>query len=165
MTIEITSIETYEMQWDQWPAGVRRLTYLAETMGWSVRVGFSRGDLEPGKTRDTIGVWLNGYGHRAAAFWERDPESDTVSGYAWKATTTAIWQGGRRPGAPCFPYANHSDFKEWVEARGAMAPDFRNRHAVRALPLQDVPLAPIQGCELPPAMRTVKVSRKSEEAS
>jgi len=170
--IEISSIETYNQGWDQWPLGVRQMIAMAEVHGWAVRTGFSRGEV-PGRKRDTwamrdmIGVWVDGYGHRAVAWWERNPDSDTVSGYSWKAAGTAIWPGGRpSPGTPAFPYANVADFKEWLTMRGVMAADFMNRHIVRECPLQDVPLPPIQGCELPPAMRKpAKVGRKSAEAS
>lgn len=169
--IVIDSCTTYAQGWDQWPLGVRQMIAMAETHGWSVRTGFSRGEI-PGRKRNTmamrdmIGVWIQGYGHRAAAWWERNPEADTDAGYAWKASGTAIWPGGRPTmDTPCFPYANVADFKEWLTMRGTMAADFLNRHIVRDQPLQNVPLAPIQGCALPPHMITTKTNRKSTEAS
>lgn len=45
---------------------VERYAGHARAAGWAVRIGFSRAG-----GRDTIGLWLDGYGHRGAVFWAR----------------------------------------------------------------------------------------------
>jgi hypothetical protein len=150
--IEISSTETYAQGWDQWPLGVRQLVAYAERYGWSVRTGFSRGQI-PGQktdswvTRDMIGVWLDGYGHRAVAWWERNPDArftakkldtgikagEIPSGLKWTSSATAIWQHGRRPGAPCYPYANLTEIREWLEVCGMVDAGFWDRARERVL--------------------------------
>lgn len=131
---EITSVQTYEAGWDQWPTGPRTLAAHAQKHGWAVRVGFSRGPV-PGraagswKTADLIGVWVDGYGCRAVAWWIREPLSNTVSAQEWGADCTAIWTA---PGAP-FPYANTTEFREWLSVQGAVLPAFWSTARERVL--------------------------------
>jgi hypothetical protein len=134
----ITNLETTSAWDEKWyPSGPRSLAALARTHGWDVRMGFSRGYV-PGaregtyELRDTIGVWMDGYGRRAAAFWERNPDAqfsarkletgveygEIPSGMTCKASHTTIYvQGGG-----VFSYASLSDLKEWITARGEVRP-------------------------------------------
>lgn len=131
---------------DTWPAweecwysgGPRSLAKLARGSGWEARMGFSRGYV-PGlakdswEIRDMIGVYLNGYGRRAAAFWERNPDAEfsqkkldsgTIkpgeipSGMAWSSSGTWIGLGN----GMVWTYANLTDLKEWVLVNGAVLP-------------------------------------------
>src|SRR3954470_17110617 len=70
-----TSRDTYA-SWDEawYPRGPRMFLKLARDNGWDGRMGFSRGHVPAGKDkheiRDMIGVYVDGYGRRGAAFWE-----------------------------------------------------------------------------------------------
>ena len=135
----ITSIETYKTWEEAWyPAGPRALAKAARAAGWEARVGFSRGYVPGSKAgswdvRDIIGVWLDGFGRRAAAFWERNPEAEfsakkqesgTIkdgeipSGMKWSSSGGLIMLGK----GMAFPYANLSDLEEWVKLQGAVLP-------------------------------------------
>jgi hypothetical protein len=137
----ISSNETYE-SWDEawYPSGPRSLAKAAREAGWEARIGFSRGYV-PGQSkdswevRDIIGVWLNGYGRRAVATWERNPEAEfsakkleagnikpgeIPSGMAWSSSGTAIMVAKGRS----WPYANLTDLKEWVALHGAVLPSW-----------------------------------------
>lgn len=138
---EITSIQTYE-SWDEawYPSGPRGFAKAARAAGWEARIGFSRGPV-PGQaadtweTRDIIGVWVNGYGKRAVATWERNPNAEfsakkleagnikpgeIPSGMAWSSSGTAI----RLAGGMSWGYANLTDLKEWVALKGAVLPSW-----------------------------------------
>jgi hypothetical protein len=138
--ITITSEQTYE-SWDEawFPSGPRSLAKLARDAGWEVRIGFSRGPVAGQKAdtweiRDLIGVWVNGYGKRAVALWERNPEAefsarslekgvkpgDIPSGMKWATAGTAIMLGKGRS----WPYANLTDLKEWIAVHGAVLPSW-----------------------------------------
>lgn len=136
----ITSIETCESWEEAWyPSGPRGLANAARDAGWEARIGFSRGYVPGAKAdtyevRDIIGVWFNGYGKRAVATWERNPEAEfsarkleagvkpgeIPSGMQWSTSGTAIMVGKGRS----WPYANLTDLKEWVELRGAVLPSW-----------------------------------------
>lgn len=119
---EITSAQTYQAGWDQWPPGARGIIASAERAGWAVRTGFSRGSV-PGRAQDTyktgdlVGVWVDGYGRRGVAWWKRDPEGAN----AWTVDATAIWAA---PGAIPFPYANLTEFRAWLVWQGDAPPSF-----------------------------------------
>lgn len=134
----ITSHETYESWEEEWyPSSPRTLAKAARAAGWEVRIGFSRGYV-PGQAkdsweiRDIIGVWMNGYGRRAVATWERNPEAEfsakkldagvkpgeIPSGMQWSTSGTAIMLGG----GMSWPYANLTDLKEWIQLKGAVLP-------------------------------------------
>jgi hypothetical protein len=137
----ITSHETYESWEEAWfPSGPRSLAKAARAAGWEARIGFSRGYV-PGQKADTwdlrdiIGVWVNGYGRRAVATWERNPEAEfsakkleagnikageIPSGMAWSTSGTGIYTG---PGQ-AWPYANLTDLKEWIALKGAVLPSW-----------------------------------------
>jgi hypothetical protein len=136
----ITSTQT-STSWDEkwYPSGPRALASLARETGWDVRMSFSRGYVPGAKEevfhlRDIIGVWVDGHGRRAGAFWERNPEAqfsarkldagvkdgEVPSGMAWSTAGTLIYMGKSR----AFPYANLTDFKEWVSLRGKVLPSW-----------------------------------------
>jgi hypothetical protein len=136
--IIITSEQTYE-SWDEawYPIGPRRLAALARENGWEARIGFSRGPVPAQKAdtweyRDIIGVWLNGYGKRAVATWERNPDAEfsakkldagvkpgeIPSGMKWATSGTAIHMGKGRS----WPYANVTELEEWIKLHGAVLP-------------------------------------------
>lgn len=127
MRYGITSIESYEQGWCWWPKSVLAMSDYAESYGWDVRIGFSRGEI-PGRkmdaveVQDTIGIWINGYGKRAVALWKRRPESETDSAYQWTTDGSIIWADGR-PGV-AFSYANHTDLKHWLSKAGAVGEDW-----------------------------------------
>lgn len=112
--------------WDCWPPAILALRKVAIEAGWDVRVGFSRGYV-PGRAGgtlelvDMLGVWVDGFGMRGGAFWERKPDSETASGYAWKADSTIIRASPLLAG---FPYANHTEFRVWLKAQGRCAPSW-----------------------------------------
>ena len=116
---EITSTQTYEDGWDQWPTGPRSLAEFARKHGWMARIGFSRGSV-PGRaegtwqTADIIGVWMDGFGRRGVAYWSRRPDSETASAQQWSVDATAIWETLGMP----FPYANLTEIKHWISAHG-----------------------------------------------
>jgi hypothetical protein len=134
----ITSIETYETWEEAWyPSGPRGFAKAARAAGWEARIGFSRGYVPGAKAdtwevRDVIGVHVNGFGRRAVALWERNPEAEfsakkleagvkageIPSGMAWSSSGTGIHLGGGRS----WPYANLTDLKEWVALQGAVLP-------------------------------------------
>lgn len=139
--IVINSQQTYE-SWDEawYPSGPRTLAKLAREHGWEVRIGFSRGPV-PGQKADTweyrdiIGVWLDGYGKRAVATWERNPDaefsqrkldagniksSEIPSGMQWSTTGVAIRMARGRS----WPYANLTDIKEWIALHGDVLPSW-----------------------------------------
>ena len=130
----ITSLETYGA-WDEawYPRGPRLFAKLARDSGWDCRVGFSRGYVPVGKDRhelrDMIGVYVNGYGRRAAAFWERNPDAEfsqkkldtgnikpgeIPSGMQWSTSGTRI----RMTEAWSWTYANLNDMEAWIKAHG-----------------------------------------------
>lgn len=134
----ITSMETWQ-SWDEdwYPRGPRTFLARARAQGWDARMGFSRGSVEGAKQdtweiRDMIGVWVNGYGYRAGAFWERNPEAEfsarkldagvtpgeIPSGMQWKNSGTMIMQGKGRS----FPYANITQFTAWIDLHGEVPP-------------------------------------------
>lgn len=134
----ITSLETWP-DWDEawYPSGPRGLAKLARDNGWEARIGFSRGYV-PGQakdswdSRDMIGVWLDGYGKRAVAMWERNPEAEfsakkldagvkdgeIPSGMKWSTSGTAIIMAK----GMSWTYANVTDLKEWLAVHGAVLP-------------------------------------------
>jgi hypothetical protein len=136
----ITSVQTWNT-WDEgwYPTGPRSFAKRARAAGWEARIGFARGYV-PGaradvlELRDTIGVWVDGYGHRAVALWERNPEAefsarklesgvkpgDIPSGMHWATAGTMIFIG---QGA-CFPYANLTELEEWILLRAAVLPSW-----------------------------------------
>lgn len=138
----ITSLESYAQGWDEawYPSGPRNFAKRARAAGWDVRIGFSRGSIPGAKedtweTRDIIGVWLNGYGKRAGAFWERNPDAEfsarkleagnikpgeVPSGMQWSSTGGLIMIGPKT----AFPYANLTEMDEWVSLRGAVLPSW-----------------------------------------
>lgn len=138
----ITSQETYE-NWDEawYPSGPRSLARAARAAGWEARIGFSRGYV-PGQAedswnvRDIIGVWVNGYGKRAVALWERNPEAEfsakkleagvrpgeIPSGMAWSSTGTGIMLPAAM--GMSWPYANLTDLKEWIALKGNVLPSW-----------------------------------------
>lgn len=137
----ITSRETYRT-WDYawYPSGPRGFLRRAEAAGWDVRMGFSRGYIPGAKAdtwdmRDMIGVWVNGYGRRAAAFWSRNPDAEfsarkleagnikpgeIPSGMTWKASGTTIRISERES----WTYASLADLDEWVALHGAVLPSW-----------------------------------------
>jgi len=137
----ITSLESYAMGWDEswYPLGPRSFAKRARAAGWEVRIGFSRGKV-PGQaadsweTRDMIGVWLNGFGRRAVALWERNPYAEfsarkleagikpgeVPSGMAWSSKGGQIMLGQGR----AFPYANLADMDEWVAVQARVLPSW-----------------------------------------
>jgi hypothetical protein len=144
--ITITNRETYESWDEEWyPSGPRTLAALARSAGWEVRIGFSRGPVAGQKadtweTRDIIGVWMDGYGKRAVALWERNPDAEFTakkleagvkpgelpSGMKWSTSGTAI----RMTKAWSWPYANLTDLKEWLALHGDVLPSWYE--AIRA---------------------------------
>jgi hypothetical protein len=145
--IVITSQETYESWDEEWyPSGPRGLLKFARENGWEARIGFSRGPV-PGQAadsweiRDIIGVYLSGYGKRAVATWERNPEAEFTakkleagvkpgeipSGMKWSSSGTAI----RMTKAWSWPYANLTDLKEWLALHGDVLPSWYEAIATR----------------------------------
>lgn len=135
----ITSIETWETWEEAWfPSSPRSFAKAARAEGWEARIGFSRGYVQVSKDsweiRDVIGVWLDGYGRRAVAYWERNPEAEfsarkleagikpgeVPSGQQWKTSGTAIMSGKGRS----FGYANVTELKEWLALHGAALPSW-----------------------------------------
>jgi hypothetical protein len=138
---EITSLDTWPA-WDEdwYPSGPRSLAKAARAAGWEARIGFSRGPIagqakESWETRDMIGVWLNGYGRRAVALWERNPEAEfsakkldagnikpgeIPSGMQWSTAGTSIITGK----GMSWTYANLTDLKEWLALHGDVLPSW-----------------------------------------
>jgi hypothetical protein len=139
--IVISSIETWG-EWDEewYPTAPRSLAKLARAAGWEARIGFARGPV-PGQAkdtwemRDTIGVWVNGFGKRGMAMWERNPDAEfsarkldagTIkageipSGMQWSTAGTSIRTGN----GMSWNYANLTDFKEWLTLQGAVLPSW-----------------------------------------
>lgn len=129
----ITNAETVDWPWGWYPSGPRSFANHALAYGWHVRMGFSRGYVPAAKEdswdlRDFIGVLLDGYGCRAGAFWERNPEAEfsarklesgvkpgeIPSGMNWTMTSSVIKGGGMFG----FPYASLMDLREWVALKG-----------------------------------------------
>lgn len=145
----ITSLETVDWPWEWYPSGPRAFAKRAQAAGWDVRIGFARGHM-PGQAADTwelhdsIGVWVDGYGRRAAALWGRNPDAEfsakkqdsgTIkdgelpSGMKWSSSGTMILLGG----GMSFPYANLSELDEWVKARGVVIPGWYEAATKRVL--------------------------------
>lgn len=134
----ITSEETWRTWEESWyPSGPRTFAKRARAAGWEARIGFSRGSvpgqaLDSWEVRDMIGVWIDGYGRRAGAFWERNPEAEFTakkldkgikpgelpSGMIWSASGTLIMLGG----GMAFPYCNLTKLDEWVALKGTVLP-------------------------------------------
>jgi hypothetical protein len=136
----ITPRETWETWDEEWyPRSPRLVARTLRSAGWSVRVGFSRGYV-PGQKADTyvlrdmIGVWADGYGKRAAWFWERNPEAEFTakklergikpgeipSGMEWSTSGTTIIMGN----GVSWVYASHTDLLEWAQLQGAVLPSW-----------------------------------------
>jgi hypothetical protein len=107
----ITSRETYEQGWDQWPGMVESVRKLAGQSGWAERTGFARG-YKPGQAKDSfvlvdsIGVWLDGHGFRACVAWTRLPDASND----WKADGAVIY--GRMP-----VLINHTRARKFIKER------------------------------------------------
>lgn len=137
----ITTRETWPA-WDEawYPSGPRAFAKRTRSAGWLARIAFSRGYV-PGQAQDTyvvrdiIGVWVDGYGRRAVAFWERNPEAEfsvkkqdsgTIksgeipSGMAWSSVGTAIILGA----GVSYTYAGLKDLDAWVEVHGNVDPSW-----------------------------------------
>lgn len=130
----ISSRETWP-EWDEawYPAGPRALAKAARSAGWEARIGFSRGHTDGG-VRDIIGVWLDGFGRRAAAFWERNPDAEfsarkleagvkdgeIPSGAQWSSSGTMVMAGK----GMSWGYANLTDFREWLALQGNVPPEW-----------------------------------------
>jgi hypothetical protein len=160
---EFTSMDSFRAQWSWWPGSASAMVKLAESHGWLARPGFSRG-YRQGQARDsyvltdTIGVWVDGYGQRGVAFWRRDPDGS----YTWTTDGTMVRE---HRALGWWTHLSHTDFTAWLESETELSAELKHRYLLRAEPLHTVPLPPIQGCALPPAMVPVKVSRKNTEAS
>lgn len=147
--VGITSLETRDWPEEWYPSGPRAFAKRARGAGWDARMAFSRGRVPAAKTdewdvRDMIGVWLDGYGQRLAAFWERNPEAqfsakkldagvkagEIPSGMVWAVSWTAVFLG---PGI-AFPYPNLTELDEMVAAKGDVGPEWWAyvEHRVRA---------------------------------
>lgn len=127
----ITTQETHGWPWEWYPAGPRAAAKLAKECGWDVIMAFSRGYVPgPGESwvlRDMIGVWVDGYRHRAVAIWERNPEAEFTakklesgikpgeipSGMQWSISSTLIMIGS----GASFPYASLTDFRDWISRK------------------------------------------------
>jgi len=139
--IVISSLDTWPA-WDEawYPVGPRGLAKAARAAGWEARIGFARGPV-PGQAkdsweiRDTIGVWMDGFGKRAAGMWERNPDAEfsakkleagnikpgeIPSGMQWSTAGTAILLGK----GMSWGYANLTDLKEWLALQGAVLPSW-----------------------------------------
>jgi hypothetical protein len=129
MTAEVivTSLDSYAAGWSEWPRPVALFASHAEGHGWAVRVGYSHGYVD-GKRVEMIGAWLDGFGHRAVAHWVRNPDSQAATGPKWAARSTAIWCGyGRVP----FPYASHTEIREWLGHHGLVPVEWFDRIRAR----------------------------------
>lgn len=136
---EFTSLQAYDLIPEEcYPSSMRSLAKAARASGWEARIGFSRGPVPGAKagtwqTRDMIGVWVDGFGKRAVALWERNPDAEfsakkleagnikpgeIPSGMQWSTAGTSILLGR----GMSWGYANLTDFKEWLALQGAVLP-------------------------------------------
>lgn len=81
------------------PAGAATFARQAQAHGWTVRHAITRGPVPTtGKDNFVIaeiaGVWLDGYGFRAFATWERQPDGSATA-QAWKWRSAAARPLGR----------------------------------------------------------------------
>lgn len=134
---QYTSLDTWQW-WQWWTKGALSLAARAEGCEWQVRIGFSRT-----VSKDVIGVWVDGYGLRGAAFWTRNPDAkftqakldkgiasgEIPSGVNWKADGTLIYGIISTP----WPYASHTEFGEWIDARGDMPVEWYEKSRARVL--------------------------------
>ena len=102
------------------------------------RIGFSRT-----VNKDSIGVWVDGYGLRGAAFWTRNPDAkftqarlesgvklgEIPSGVNWKADGTLIYGIISTP----WVYASHTEFGEWLAACGDMPVEWYETSRARVI--------------------------------
>ncbi len=135
----VASTETTHWPEDVFPTSARSFAKLARAAGWEVRIGFNRGYVPAqaaGKweIRDGVSVWLNGYGKRAMAAWERNPNAqftqakldkgvkpgEVPSGRSWKFTNgTVILARGQS-----FPWMGSDQTKEWTKLQGNVLPEW-----------------------------------------
>lgn len=132
---EVLSIDPRPADAPPEPRPVLAIVKAAETAGWLVRVGYSRGPARAVKVGEyklveTFGVWAGAHpdtGWRFYAMYER-----TV-GKTWAWQRIGIWKPGRlvAPGlGPRFVDANVTDLKDFIAARGSVLPLwFKGIHA------------------------------------
>lgn len=112
---------------------VQSMRQVAEQEDWRVRVAGTYGN-----GTEMIGVWMDGHGYRAAAFWSRKYEVKV-----WKAAGTYL------AGKPPVTAMNHTELKRWLRTRD---PAIIHRARLRSMP--------VYTCESP--FRTVVTRRATE---
>lgn len=112
---------------------VQLMRKVAEQEDWRVRVAGTYGN-----GTEMIGVWMDGYGYRAAAFWSRKYEVKV-----WKAAGTYL------AGKPPVTAMNHTELKRWLRTRDLV---IIHRARLRSMP--------VHTCESP--FRTVVTRRATE---
>lgn len=103
------------------PAGAATFVRQATSHGWEVRHRITRGPVPTtGKdnyvTAEIAGVWLHGYGFRAFATWERQPEG-SASAQAWKWRSAAARPLGR-PHHTWWKFYTMAQCKAFLMAKG-----------------------------------------------
>ncbi len=135
----VSSTETIHWPEDVFPSAARSFAKLARAAGWEVRIGFNRGYVPAQaagrwEVRDGVSVWLNGYGRRAMAAWERNPNAqftqakldkgvkpgEVPSGRKWTFTNGTVILGKGQS----FPWMDSDRTKEWAKVRGGVDPSW-----------------------------------------
>ncbi len=114
MTVLLSSVQS----WQAGTADRSLRTVVARerkalALGWAVRLGESLAELD-GEQERWLGQWFDGYGWRAACFWQH-------RGGRWmpKGARVSWLTGGRMT-----TLAAHSDVDELLTARGEVADDW-----------------------------------------